>query len=260
MPFNYGALVESQLRGQLPPDVINQIAQRAAERGISTGVYGGPQANAAYLAAIGSNSVEQQLRGQKAYEAQQQIALESRRLDQMAQQFAAELTFKEKQLAQQLGLSEQEYALEKAKMELEREQESSRLGEEQRQFNLNMPLKEQELAQRGRATDLEYQLGLGRLGESARQFDVGQNWNQQQFGEDIRRYNQDFPMTIANLSPQASWNYSWLTGAPPLPRNPLAQTNYQAPKTGSYYEPDPTATTTLYQTPGSNYWSKIRPR
>mgnify|MGYP001564777869 FL=1 len=74
MPYNYGALLESQLGGQLSPDVINQIAQRAAERGAGRGIVAGsPNANAAYLAAIGKTSYDVQQAGQRAFEEQQRI-------------------------------------------------------------------------------------------------------------------------------------------------------------------------------------------
>lgn len=44
-------------RGQLPQDVITQLLQQAAERGISTGMPGGPNSNAAYLRALGLTSL-----------------------------------------------------------------------------------------------------------------------------------------------------------------------------------------------------------
>ena len=55
--------VTQQLRGQLPDDVIRQIAQQSAERGIATGTSGGPNANAAYLRALGLNSLQMQQQG-----------------------------------------------------------------------------------------------------------------------------------------------------------------------------------------------------
>lgn len=48
----------SELQGQLPPDVIQQIAQQAAERGISGGTPGSPNSGAAYLRALGLNSLQ----------------------------------------------------------------------------------------------------------------------------------------------------------------------------------------------------------
>ncbi len=47
----------AMLKGQLPQDVINQISQQAAERGIATGSPGSANANAAYLRALGLNSL-----------------------------------------------------------------------------------------------------------------------------------------------------------------------------------------------------------
>ena len=53
----------SQLKGQLPTDVINQISQQAAERGISNGLGNGGNNNAAYLRALGLNSNQQMQQG-----------------------------------------------------------------------------------------------------------------------------------------------------------------------------------------------------
>ncbi len=57
----------SNLAGQLPPDVIRQMQIRAAERGIAAP---GPNANAAYLAAIGRNSLDLQNLGDQQLTAQ----------------------------------------------------------------------------------------------------------------------------------------------------------------------------------------------
>lgn len=57
----------SNLAGQLPPDVIRQMQIRAAERGIGAP---GPNANAAYLAAIGRNSLDLQNLGDQQLTAQ----------------------------------------------------------------------------------------------------------------------------------------------------------------------------------------------
>lgn len=55
--------ITQQLKGQLPQDVINQIGQQAAERGIATGSPGSPNTNAAYLRALGLNSLQMQQQG-----------------------------------------------------------------------------------------------------------------------------------------------------------------------------------------------------
>lgn len=52
-----------QLSGQLPQDVINQIAQQAAERGIGTGTSGSANSGAAYLRALGLNSLSMMQQG-----------------------------------------------------------------------------------------------------------------------------------------------------------------------------------------------------
>lgn len=48
----------SMLQGDVPRDVINQILQQASERGIATGSPRGPNANAAYLKALGLTSID----------------------------------------------------------------------------------------------------------------------------------------------------------------------------------------------------------
>lgn len=51
------------LQGKIPQDVLNQLAQGAAERGIAMGSPGSPNANAAYLAALGKTSLGLQQEG-----------------------------------------------------------------------------------------------------------------------------------------------------------------------------------------------------
>lgn len=55
--------ITSNLAGQLPQDVINQIGIGAAERGIAGGMTGGPNSNSAYLRALGLNSLQLQNQG-----------------------------------------------------------------------------------------------------------------------------------------------------------------------------------------------------
>lgn len=70
---NYNAMTQqssrnigSALAGQVPADVLVQLQQGAAQRGIATGAPGGPNANAAYLRALGLTSLGQQQYGEKA--------------------------------------------------------------------------------------------------------------------------------------------------------------------------------------------------
>lgn len=53
----------SELAGQVPQDVITELQQQAAERGIATGSPGSPNANAAYLRALGLTSLQEQQQG-----------------------------------------------------------------------------------------------------------------------------------------------------------------------------------------------------
>jgi hypothetical protein len=68
---NYGALTQqastnigNELHGVLPPDVVNQLEQSAAERGISSGSYDDPNSNAALLKSLGLTSLNLENQGQ----------------------------------------------------------------------------------------------------------------------------------------------------------------------------------------------------
>lgn len=70
---DYAAMVEqssknigAELRGELPGDVIDQILQQAAERGIATGTSGSPANNAEFLRALGLTSLNLQQVGEGA--------------------------------------------------------------------------------------------------------------------------------------------------------------------------------------------------
>lgn len=56
--------IGSALAGKLPADVIQQLGQRAAERGIGTGTAGSMANDAAYMRALGLNSLDLQNMGQ----------------------------------------------------------------------------------------------------------------------------------------------------------------------------------------------------
>jgi hypothetical protein len=69
---NYSAMVNtssgnilSNLRGQVPQDVLRQLETTAAERGIGTGTAGSPSGNAALLHALGLTSLDLQGRGEQ---------------------------------------------------------------------------------------------------------------------------------------------------------------------------------------------------
>lgn len=56
-------VTQQNLEGQVPQDVISQLTQQAAERGISTGMPGSGNSNAAYLRALGLTSLGQEQTG-----------------------------------------------------------------------------------------------------------------------------------------------------------------------------------------------------
>lgn len=55
----------SNLKGEIPPDVLALIQQQAAERGVATGSPGSPNSNAAYLRALGLTSLQLQNQGEQ---------------------------------------------------------------------------------------------------------------------------------------------------------------------------------------------------
>lgn len=59
-----GGNIASETSGQLPDDVIRQITQSAAERGVATGSPGSENSNAAMLRALGLTSLDLTQRGQ----------------------------------------------------------------------------------------------------------------------------------------------------------------------------------------------------
>jgi len=60
-----GANISSEIAGQLPESVLQQIQQQGAERGVSTGSPGSPNSNASYLQALGLNSLNLTNTGQQ---------------------------------------------------------------------------------------------------------------------------------------------------------------------------------------------------
>lgn len=54
---------QSMLEGNVPQDVIQQISQQAAERGIAGGAPASPNSGAAYLRALGLNSLQMMQQG-----------------------------------------------------------------------------------------------------------------------------------------------------------------------------------------------------
>lgn len=71
---NYSALnaqssanIGSALRGELPQDVVSNLARSAAERGVALGSPGSPNANANFLRNLGLTSLDQQRYGESAF-------------------------------------------------------------------------------------------------------------------------------------------------------------------------------------------------
>ena len=61
--FQRGQVTNQMLKGQVPDDVLAQLSQSGAERGIATGSSGSPNANSAWLRALGLTSIDLQEKG-----------------------------------------------------------------------------------------------------------------------------------------------------------------------------------------------------
>jgi hypothetical protein len=57
----------SNLRGELPPDVVNLLGQKAAERGVGGGVSGSQFSNADYLRSLGLTSLDLKSKGEAGF-------------------------------------------------------------------------------------------------------------------------------------------------------------------------------------------------
>ena len=71
---NYGGMLGQRsknigglLKGEVPTDVLQQIQQSGAERGVATGMPGSPNANASWLRALGLTSLGLQQQGSKEF-------------------------------------------------------------------------------------------------------------------------------------------------------------------------------------------------
>lgn len=58
-------MIEDELLGKIPADVMALLGSQAGERSVSGGMVGAPNAGAAYLRALGLTSLDQQQRGQQ---------------------------------------------------------------------------------------------------------------------------------------------------------------------------------------------------
>jgi hypothetical protein len=65
---NAGAM----LKGQIPQDVVNLLAQQSAERGVGSGVSQSPNSSAALLSALGLTSLDMQQKGAAQFSQMQQ--------------------------------------------------------------------------------------------------------------------------------------------------------------------------------------------
>lgn len=65
---NIGANISAETAGQLPQDVVNQLAQSSAELGVGMGMPGSPASNASYLKALGLTSLDLTNQGQQNFQ------------------------------------------------------------------------------------------------------------------------------------------------------------------------------------------------
>lgn len=111
-------IIGQELKGQLPSDVLAQIQQQQAERGVAGGVAGSPNSNAAYLRAIGLTSLGQQQQGEQnlssAYARNPAAPLFDPTTQLMTPYQAGSLTLAQQQEADRVALEQQRLALEGA--------------------------------------------------------------------------------------------------------------------------------------------------
>lgn len=111
-------IIGQELKGQLPSDVLAQIQQQQAERGVASGVAGSPNTNAAYLRAIGLTSIGQQQQGEQnlssAYARNPAAPLFDPTTQLMTPYQAGSLTLAQQQEADRVALEQQRLALEGA--------------------------------------------------------------------------------------------------------------------------------------------------
>lgn len=120
-------LIGQELSGQLPEDVIRQLQQQGAERGVATGTAGSPNNNAAYLQALGLNSLQLEQTGESNLTAAEgrnpaapiynpatqlmtpeqsaQLGLQQESLGLQAQSEADRVALQEQEMAQQAALA-----------------------------------------------------------------------------------------------------------------------------------------------------------
>lgn len=111
-------LIGQELKGQLPSDVLAQIQQQQAERGVAGGVAGSENSNAAYLRALGLTSLDLTQRGQQnltaAYGRNPAAPLFDPSTQLMTPYQTGELTLAQQQEADRVALEQQRLALEGA--------------------------------------------------------------------------------------------------------------------------------------------------
>src|SRR5579859_4317847 len=111
--------IGSELKGQLPPDVIRLMQQQAAERGTATGTSGSPNNNAAYLQALGLTSLGLEEQGQgdltKAYARNPGAPLFDPTTQLLTPYQSGELNLQTQSEADRTGLEEERLALEAAR-------------------------------------------------------------------------------------------------------------------------------------------------
>ena len=145
-------VIESQLRGQLAPDVLAQIYQAGAERGIATGGAGSPNANAAMMRALGITSQQLQQKGLENLNAAYGNFEKLNPLGISAQQLQAWST-----VTQQLGETDRQKLSQAFQEKLQANDQAFRLKLDQIQGDRQMTMQEKEIAAKEALAKLEFE-------------------------------------------------------------------------------------------------------
>jgi hypothetical protein len=188
--YDYGQLTAlndqvtgQQLQGQVGSDVVAQLLQQAAERGIMTGQGGGPNTNAAYLAALGLTSTGQQQAGQAAFAGTRSATLQAQQLAEQAAEFQANMTFKDKELAQTKGLTEEQYAMQMAQQAQQQKQFEESQAQSQLQFTTSAGQEQQRITAQGGQFQQQEQLAQQQAAQQASQFQQNYQLQQQELAQ-----------------------------------------------------------------------------
>jgi hypothetical protein len=210
MPINYPNIVaqatqntQANLAGELPKDFLDQQAQLAAERGVSSGMgSGSTNASAALLRAYGLTSLNLRNQGQQELAQLRASGLAEARLAQEAAQFAANLSFKEREMAQQMGLSAMEMGFKKAQLAQQGNLAQQEIDQKGRLGGQELGLRGMELAQKGAQFGMTNAYNMRQLGSQERDAAAKRRLAEQQMAQEALQFQQTYGLEQQKVNNQ----------------------------------------------------------